>query len=123
VIAGLPGEDSIAELYRTEGRHQPEPLLPLVEDFLEAGKKRLAGACACISLTFSLVASRAVSRQLKEMLVELMMEKLALRSNLRPIREWVRRSGRERRLRSQQRTRRPGTGCYRPANARYLFAS
>jgi transposase len=37
VIAGLRGEDSVAELCRKEGK--PEPLLPLVEGFPGGGQE------------------------------------------------------------------------------------
>jgi len=42
VLQGLRGEDSIAELCRKEGLHQ-NLYYRLSKDFLEAGKKRLAG--------------------------------------------------------------------------------
>jgi transposase len=43
VLEGLRGEDSIAELL-PQGRDQLEPVLPVwSKEFLEAGKKRLAG--------------------------------------------------------------------------------
>ena len=44
VVVGLRGEDSIAELCRREG--SPRAVSQLVEEFLEAGKKRLAGDTA-----------------------------------------------------------------------------
>jgi len=44
VLDGLRGEHSIAELCRREGI--AESVLPLVEEFLEAGKRRLAGDTA-----------------------------------------------------------------------------
>ena len=42
VVAGLRGEDSIAELCRREGIAE-KLVSQLVKEFLEAGKKRLAG--------------------------------------------------------------------------------
>jgi len=42
VLAGLRGEDSIAELCRREGLHQ-NLYYRWSKEFLEAGKKRLAG--------------------------------------------------------------------------------
>jgi transposase len=45
VIAGLRGEDSIAELRRKEGINQ-NLYYRWSKDFLEAGKKRLAGDTA-----------------------------------------------------------------------------
>jgi len=45
VIAGLRGEDSIAELCRKEGINQ-NLYYRWSKDFLEAGKKRLAGDTA-----------------------------------------------------------------------------
>jgi transposase len=45
LIAGLRGEDSIAELYRKEGINQ-NLYYRWSKDFLEAGKKRLAGDTA-----------------------------------------------------------------------------
>jgi transposase len=43
VLDGLRGDHSIADLCR---RHRREPVLHLVEEFLEAGKRRLAGDTA-----------------------------------------------------------------------------
>jgi transposase len=45
VIAGLRGEDSVAELCRKEGINQ-NLYYRWSKDFLEAGKKRLAGDTA-----------------------------------------------------------------------------
>ncbi|MEL6667195.1 MAG: transposase, partial [Pseudomonadota bacterium] len=45
VLDGLKGEDSIAELCRREGI-APSPYYRWSKEFLEAGKKRLAGDTA-----------------------------------------------------------------------------
>jgi hypothetical protein len=48
-------------------RDQPEPLLPLVEGVLEAGKKRLAGDTARVATLDEI----GLRRQLKETLAEI----------------------------------------------------
>src|SRR3954462_7949678 len=73
VIAGLRGEDSIAELCRKEGINQ-NLYYRWSKDFLEAGKKRLAGDTAREATSDEVKGLRAETHQLKELLAELMLE-------------------------------------------------
>jgi transposase len=81
VIAGLRGEDSIAELCRKEGINQ-NLYYRWSKDFLEAGKKRLAGDTAREATSDEVKGLRAESRQLKELLAELMMENRLLKKSV-----------------------------------------
>src|SRR5712672_2844634 len=65
VIAGLRGEDSIAELCRKEGIHQ-NLYYRWSKEFLEAGKKRLAGDTAREATSGEVKALRDETSQLKE---------------------------------------------------------
>src|ERR1700750_2601218 len=73
VLEGLRGEDSIAELCRREGIAQ-NLYYRWSKDFLEAGKKRLAGDNAREATSDEVKGLRAETHQLKELLAELMME-------------------------------------------------
>src|SRR5438552_8567945 len=73
VIEGLRGEDSIAELCRKEGINQ-NLYYRWSKDFLEAGKKRLAGDSAREATSDEVRGLRAETHQLRELLAELMME-------------------------------------------------
>src|SRR6201986_484905 len=73
VIAGLRGEDSIAELCRKEDINQ-NLYYRWSKDFLEAGKKRLAGDTARAATTDEVKEIQAKARQLKELVPELMIE-------------------------------------------------
>src|ERR1700746_2274253 len=73
VIAGLRGEDSIAELCRKEGINQ-NLYYRWSKDFLEAGKKRLAGDTAREATSDEVKEIHAQARQLKELVAELMIE-------------------------------------------------
>src|ERR1700691_4837862 len=81
VIAGLRGEDSIAELCRKEGINQ-KLYYRWSKDFLEAGKKRLAGDTAREATSDEVKGLRAESHQLKELLAELMMENRVLKKSV-----------------------------------------
>src|SRR5713226_10572867 len=81
VIAGLRGEDSIAELCRTEGINQ-NLYYRWSKDFLEAGKKRLAGDTAREATSDDVKGLRAESHQLKELLAELTMENRLLKKSV-----------------------------------------
>jgi transposase len=65
-----------------QGGYQPKPLLSLVQDFLEAGKKRLAGDTAREATSDEVKGLRAESHQLKELLAELMMENRLLKKSV-----------------------------------------
>ena len=65
VLDGLRGEDSIAELCRKEGIAQ-NLYYRWSKEFLEAGKKRLAGDTAREATSDEVKTLRAEARQLKE---------------------------------------------------------
>ena len=78
VLEGLRGEDSIAELCRREGIAQ-SLYYKWSKEFLEAGKKRLAGAAATSDEVKGL---RAEARSLKEALAEQMLENRLLKKSV-----------------------------------------
>src|SRR6266446_9139532 len=71
VLEGLRGEDSIAELCRKEGINQ-NLYYRWSKEFLEAGKKRLAGDTACEATSDEVKELKAEARQLKETLAEVL---------------------------------------------------
>jgi transposase-like protein len=73
VLDGLRGEDSIAELCRQEGISQGL-YYKWSKDFLEAGKKRLAGDITRQANTDEVKALRAQARDLKEVVAEQTLE-------------------------------------------------
>ena len=81
VIAGLRGEDSIAELCRKEGINQ-NLYYRWSKDFLEAGKKRLAGATARAATSDEVKAIQAQARQLKELLADVLLENRLLKKSV-----------------------------------------
>jgi transposase len=81
VIAGLRGEDSVAELCRREGINQ-NLYYRWSKDFLEAGKKRLAGDTAREATSDEVKAVQAQARQLKELLAEVLLENRLLKKSL-----------------------------------------
>ena len=81
VIAGLRGEDSIAELCRKEGINQ-NLYYRWSKDFLEAGKKRLAGDTARAATGDEVKEIQAQARQLKELVAELMIENRLLKKSV-----------------------------------------
>ena len=80
VIAGLRGEDSIAELCRKEGINQ-NLYYRWSKDFLEAGKKRLAGDTAREATSDEVKGLRAEAHQLKELVAELLVENRVLKKS------------------------------------------
>jgi transposase len=81
VIAGLRGEDSIAELCRKEGINQ-NLYYRWSKEFLEAGKKRLAGDTAREATGDEVKEIQAQARQLKELVAELMIENRLLKKSV-----------------------------------------
>ncbi len=81
VIAGLRGEDSVAELCRKEGINQ-NLYYRWSKDFLEAGKKRLAGDTAREATSDEVKALQAQARQLKELLAEPLLENRLLKKSV-----------------------------------------
>ena len=81
VLAGLRGEDSIAELYRREGLNS-NVYYRWSKEFLEAGKKRLAGDTNREATSSEVKELRAESSALKETLGELLMENRLLKKSV-----------------------------------------
>ena len=81
VLEGLRGESSIAELCRKEGINQ-NLYYRWSKEFLEAGKKRLAGDVAREATSDEVKSLRSESSQLKEMLAEVMMENRLLKKSV-----------------------------------------
>ena len=81
VLAGLRGEDSIAELCRKEGIHQ-NLYYNWSREFLEAGKKRLAGDTQREANTGEVQDLRKENAFLKEALAEEMLEKRLLKKSV-----------------------------------------
>jgi len=81
VLAGLRGEDSIAELCRREGIAQ-SLYYSWSKDFLEAGKKRLAGDTAREASTSEVKALRREARDLKEVVAEQALEIRLLKKSM-----------------------------------------
>jgi transposase-like protein len=81
VIAGLRGEDSIAELCRKEGISQ-NLYYRWSKEFLEAGKKRLAGDTMREATSDEVKTLRVQTRQLKEALAEATLENRLLKKSV-----------------------------------------
>jgi len=81
VLEGLRGEDSIAELCRKEGIAQ-NLYYRWSKEFLEAGKKRLAGDTAREATSDEVKTLRAEARQLKEALTEATLENRLLKKSV-----------------------------------------
>ena len=81
VLEGLRGEDSIAELCRKEGIAQ-NLYYRWSKEFLEAGKKRLAGDTAREATSDEVKNLRAEARQLKEALAEVTLENRLLKKSV-----------------------------------------
>ena len=81
VLEGLRGEVSIAELCRKEGIAQ-NLYYRWSKEFLEAGKKRLAGDTAREATSDEVKRLRAEARQLKEALAEATLENRLLKKSV-----------------------------------------
>jgi transposase len=81
VLAGLRGEDSIAELCRQEGIAQGM-YYTWSKEFLEAGKKRLAGDTARAANTGEVRELRREARDLKEVVAEQALELRLLKKSM-----------------------------------------
>jgi transposase len=81
VSVGLRGEESIAELCRTQGINQ-NLYYRWSKDFLEAGKKRLAGDTAREATSEEVKGLRAEARQLKELLAEVLLDNRLLKKSV-----------------------------------------
>jgi transposase len=80
VLSGLRGEDSIAELCRREGIMQ-NLYYRWSKEFLEAGKKRLAGDTARAATSDEVKELRREASALKEVVAELMLENRLLKKS------------------------------------------
>jgi transposase len=81
VLEGLRGEESIAELCRKEGIAQ-NLYYRWSKEFLEAGKKRLAGDTAREATSDEVRTLKVEARQLKEALAEAMLENRLLKKSV-----------------------------------------
>jgi len=80
VLSGLRGEDSIAELCRREGIVQ-NLYYRWSKEFLEAGKKRLAGDTARAATPQEVKDLRRETSALKEVVAELVLENRLLKKS------------------------------------------
>ena len=81
VLAGLRGEDSVSELCRREGIAE-SLYYSWSKEFLEAGKKRLAGDTARAATSDEVKTLRTEARRLKEALAEQMLENRLLKKSV-----------------------------------------
>jgi transposase len=81
VLDGLRGEESIAELCRREGIAQ-SLYYNWSKEFLEAGKKRLAGDTARSASTSEVKDLRREARELKEVVAEQALELRLLKKSM-----------------------------------------
>jgi transposase len=81
VLEGLRGEDSIAALCRREGIAE-SLYYNWSKEFLEAGKKRLAGDTARQATTDEVRHLRHEARDLKELVAELSLENRLLKKSM-----------------------------------------
>ena len=81
VLAGLRGEDSIAELCRQEGIAQSQ-YYSWSKEFLEAGKKRLAGDTVREANTGEVKSLHKEARDLKEVVAEQTLELRLLKKSM-----------------------------------------
>ena len=81
VLEGLRGEDSIAELCRREGI-PPNVYYRWSKEFLEAGKKRLAGDTAREATSDEVKGLRREAAALKEVVADLTLENGLLKKSM-----------------------------------------
>ncbi len=81
MIEGLRGESSIAELCRREGIAQ-SLYYSWSKEFLEAGKKRLAGDTERAATTDEVKTLKRETRDLKEALAEQLLENRLLKKSM-----------------------------------------
>ena len=81
VLEGLRGEESIAALCRREGLN-PNLYSRWSQEFLEAGKRRLAGDTARAASTGDVTALRREARELKEVVAEQTLELRLLKKSM-----------------------------------------
>jgi len=81
VLSGLRGEESIAELCRKEGIAQGL-YYSWSKEFLEAGKKRLAGDTARAATSDEVRSMRGQTQALKETVADLILENRLLKKSM-----------------------------------------
>jgi transposase len=81
VLDGLRGEDSIAELCRKEGIAQ-SLYYTWSKEFMEAGKRRLAGDTARAASSDDVKGLRQEAAALKEVVADLMLENRLLKKSM-----------------------------------------
>ena len=81
VLAGLRGEEAIAELCRQEGIAQSQ-YYSWSKEFMEAGRKRLAGDTAREANTGEVQGLRREARDLKEVVAEQALELRLLKKSM-----------------------------------------
>ena len=81
VLAGLSGEDTIAELCRQEGIAQSQ-YYSWSKEFMEAGRKRLAGDTAREANTGEVQGLRREARNLQEVVAEKALELRLLKKSM-----------------------------------------
>lgn len=81
VLGGLRGDDSIAELCRREGIAQ-SLYYTWSKEFMEAGKRRLAGDTARAATTDEVKDLRREARDLKECVADLTLENRLLKKSM-----------------------------------------
>ena len=81
VLEGLRGDDSIAELCRKEGIAQ-SLYYTWSKEFMEAGKRRLAGDTARAATSDEVKELRRESRDLKECVADLTLENRLLKKSI-----------------------------------------
>ena len=81
VLDGLRGEETIAELCRREGIAQ-SIYYKWSKEFLDAGKRRLAGDTARAASTGDVTALRREARELKEVVAEQTLELRLLKKSM-----------------------------------------
>jgi len=80
-LEGLRGDDSIAELCRKEGIAQSLYYV-WSKEFMEAGKRRLAGDTARQATSSEVVSLKREARDLKEVLAETLLENRLLKKSM-----------------------------------------
>jgi len=81
VLEGLRGEESIAALCRREGIH-PNLYYKWSKEFLEAGKRRLAGDTKRQATSTEVTHLRKENLQLKELVADLSLKNVVLKKSL-----------------------------------------
>ncbi len=82
VLEGLQGEQSVAEICRREGLN-PNVYYRWSKEFLEAGKKRLAGDTTREATAPEVHSMKSENEALKQLVAELSLENRLLKKNLK----------------------------------------